>query len=113
MTGWIVRQLDHENLLVGKTGLGHRCAAACVVIFSCAALAVASLAMAQSVTPYGPGSNSGALLNAPIGPGNGGLWPMGPGAAPAPPAPGPSTCSGSLVLDYSNSCGLIAQAWGQ
>jgi hypothetical protein len=37
---------------------------------------------------------------------------IGPGSSGSG-GPPPSACTNQLVLDYSNSCALIGQAWGQ
>ncbi len=57
--------------------------------------------MSGSTSAIGPGSTT------PIGPG--GIPPkvLSGGAAPS------VGCTNQLVLDYSNSCALIAQAWGE
>jgi len=39
----------------------------------------------------------------------GGIWQQQIAAAPPPGTP----CTNQLVFDYSNSCALMAQAWGQ
>ena len=48
----------------------------------------------------------------PLGPGS--QVPLGVGVQQAgPPAPPPVACTNQLVLNYSNTCALIGQAWGE
>jgi hypothetical protein len=54
----------------------------------------------------GAGQNIGGIGGGGIG---GGTFSGTVGTAPAPPV----GCSNQLVFDYSNSCALIAQGWGQ
>lgn len=58
------------------------------------------------------GATAQAQVTAPLGPGS--IAPVGPSAiSGGNPGPPPTGCTNQFVFDYSNSCALIAQAWGQ